>query len=98
MSKIPSPTVELLRTAVTSRAYAEAERLLGIYRGEMQVCWAAAVSPEDRAAIAAGVGDLLEWARVATLAGRAHAQRKLIHLTRTQAYTVCSSRAPSKPS
>ncbi len=55
MSKIPSRTIELLRTAVSSGAHAEAERLLGIYRVEMQAQWAAASSAEQRATIAAEV-------------------------------------------
>jgi hypothetical protein len=93
MSKIPSQTIELLRSAVASGEYAEAERLLGIYRSETQARWAAAVSTEQRAAIAADVNELLEWARTATLAARAHMQRKLIHLTRTQAYAAHSRRA-----
>ena len=83
---MPSPTVELLRSAVSSAAYAEADRLLGIYRGEMEAQWQAAASPQQRAEIAANVRELLEWARTATLAARAHSQRKLIYLTRRRAY------------
>lgn len=81
-----SPTVELLRNAVSSGAYPEAERLLGVYRGEMQAEWEAALSPAQRDAIAAEVGELLEWARVATLAARSHAQHKLVYLSRRRAY------------
>ena len=83
---MPSRTVELLRTAVSSGAYGEADQLLGVYRGEMEANWQAAASPEQRAAIAADVTELLEWARTATLAARSHAQSKLIHLTRRKAY------------
>jgi hypothetical protein len=90
MSKTPSRTIELLRGAVSSGAYAEAERLLGAYRGEMQARWQAAASAEQRAAITAEVNDLLEWARTATLAVRAHTQRKLIHLTCKRAYSTLS--------
>ncbi len=85
-----STTVELLRTAVSSGVYPEAERLLGIYRGEVQACWEAAATPAQRDAIVADVGGLLEWARTATLAGRAHAQRKLIYLSRRKAYAADS--------
>jgi hypothetical protein len=94
MSKTPSRTIELLRTAVSSGAYAEAQSLLGEYRGEMQARWEAATSAEQRDSVAAEVAELLEWARIATLAARAHAQRKLIHLTRATAYTACSRRTP----
>jgi hypothetical protein len=87
---VTSPTVELLRAAVSSGAYAEAERLLGLYRGEMQAEWHAAASSAQRAAIAAEVSELLEWARTATLAARAHAQRKLIYLSRRRAYAAIS--------
>jgi hypothetical protein len=83
---MPSTTVELLRNAVSSGAYTEADRLLGVYRVEMQAGWEAASSAEQRAAIATEVGSLLEWARTATLAARSHAQRKLIHLTHRNAY------------
>jgi len=81
-----SPTVELLRAAVSSGAFAEADRLLGVYRAEMEANWRSAASAEQRAAIAAEVTDLLEWARTATLAARSHTQSKLIHLTRRKAY------------
>ncbi len=83
---MPSRTVELLRAAVASGAFAEADRLLGVYRGEMEANWHAAASPAQRAAIASDVTALLEWARTATLAARSHAQSKLIHLTRRKAY------------
>jgi hypothetical protein len=82
--------VDLLRRAVSSGAYREAERLLGVYRGEVQARWEAAASAEQRDAVAAEVRDLLGWARTATLAGRAHTQRKLIHLTCKKAYTTLS--------
>jgi hypothetical protein len=85
-----SPTVELLRRAVSSGAYQEAERLLGVYRGEMTARWEEAGSAEQRAAVVAEVGDLLGWARTATLASRAHTQRKLIHLTCKKAYSTFS--------
>jgi hypothetical protein len=87
---MPSRTVELLRSAVSSGAYLEAERLLGAYRAEMQANWEASTSAAQRAAIVAEVGELLEWARVATLAARSHAQRKLIHLARRNAYAISS--------
>ena len=85
---MPSPSVKLLQNAVSSGAYPEAERLLGVYRDEMQANWEAAASPGQRAAIAAEVGELLEWARVATLAARSHNQCKLIQLSRRNAYSM----------
>jgi hypothetical protein len=87
---VTSPTVEQLRKAVSTGDYQGAERLLGEFRDEMQARWQAAASAEERTAVAAEVGELLEWARAATLAGRAHAQRKLIHLTCRKAYTLNS--------
>jgi hypothetical protein len=88
MNKLPSRTVELLRRAVSTGAYPEAERLLGDFREEMQTRWQAATSAEQRSAIVGEVNDLLEWARTATLAARAHSQRKLIHFTCRRAYTA----------
>jgi hypothetical protein len=88
MSKTPSPTIERLHSAVSSSAYAEAEQLLGVYRGEVQGRWQAATSAEQREAIVAEVGELHRWVRTATLAARAHTQRKLIHLTCKTAYAA----------
>jgi len=76
----------LIRSAVSSSAFEEAERLLEIYGDEMQAKWKAAVSPGQRAEIAAEVTEVLESARVATLAARSHAQRRLIHLASQRAY------------
>jgi hypothetical protein len=90
MPKDPSPTVELLRGAVSSGDYPEADRLLGDFREQVQMDWVAATSVEQRASIVAEVGGLLEWARTATLAARAHAQRRLIHLACEKAYTASS--------
>jgi hypothetical protein len=90
MNNLKSRTAELLRRSVCSGDYPEAERLLGDYRVEMQAKWEAATSREQRAAVVAEVNDLLEWARTATLAGRAHTQRRLIHLTCKKAYTTLS--------
>ena len=90
MNKSRSRTIELLRRAVSSGAYPEAERLLGDFREEMQARWDSANSAAERATVAAEVGDLLEWARTAALADRAHAQRKLIHLTCKKAYAIHS--------
>ena len=87
MSKTLSPTTDRLRSAVSSGDYLQAERLLGDFRQEMTANWRAAASAEQRAAIVADVSDLLEWARIATLAGRAHSQRKLIQMTCRTAYT-----------
>jgi hypothetical protein len=84
---MPSKTADPLRSAIAGGSYLEAERLLKTYRGEMQANWEAAVSPKQRRAIATEVGDLLEWARSATLAARSHAQGKLIRLSRRTAYT-----------
>jgi hypothetical protein len=90
MNNSKSRTVELLRRAVSSGDYVGAQALLGDFREEMQARWQAATSAAERARIAAEVQDLLEWARTTTLAGRAHAQRKLIHLTCKKAYTASS--------
>ncbi len=95
MNNLQSRTVEPLRSAVSSGAYPEAERLLGGFRAEMQARWMAASSAEERAAIRAEVGDLLAWARTASLAGRSHVQRKLIHLTCKKAYTALAISAES---
>jgi hypothetical protein len=88
MNNLKSRTVELLRRAVSSGDYPGAEGLLGDFRCEMQAKWDAAASADERAAVVAEVGELLDWARTATLAARAHTQRKLIHLTCRKAYTA----------
>jgi hypothetical protein len=67
------------------------ERLLEIYRGEVEVRWKASTSPEERQQMAKDVTVLLAWARQTILAGRAHTQRKLIHLARQSAYVNANS-------
>ena len=79
-------TPELLRSAIESGAYAEAERLLAIYRDEMQAMWEAAGSVALRESVAAEVHHLLAWARSTTLAGRSHMQNKLICISRHASY------------
>jgi hypothetical protein len=88
---MPSKTVDLLRGAVTAGDYREMERLLEVYRGEVEVWWKASTSVDERQAMAREVTALLTWARESILAGRAHAQRKLIHLTRQSAYVSAGS-------
>ena len=88
---MPSKTVDLLRGAVAAGDYREMERLLDVYRAEVEVAWKASTSVDERQTMAKEVTTLLAWARETTLAGRAHAQRKLIHLTRQSAYVSASS-------
>src|SRR5258708_9084111 len=88
-------TADLLRTAVASGAYVEAELLLAMYRSEMQATWEAATSPQQRSAISTEVRDLLRWARSATLAARSHAQSKLIHLSPRSAYAGTAAKMDS---
>jgi len=90
---MPSPTAELLHGAVAAGDYREVERLLDLYRGEVEACWKAATSAEERQQISRDVTVLLGWARQTILAARAHAQRKLIHLTRQSAYVSASSQS-----
>ena len=89
-----SPTaVELFRKAVSAGAFPEAEQLLERYRRDVEVSWEAAASDDQRLTIAKEVSSTLEWARTATLAARAHTQRKLILLRRESAYTpsICEN-------
>jgi len=88
---MPSETVDLLRGAVTAGDYREMERLLEVYRGEVEVSWKASASVDERQAMAKEVTSVLAWARETILAGRAHSQRKLIHLTRQSAYVGAGS-------
>ena len=80
-------TAELLRMAVAAGAYAEAERLLALYRNEIHATWDAASAGEQRDAISTEVNALLQWARNTTLAARSHVQSKLIHLSRRNTYS-----------
>ena len=79
-------TRELLRNAIESGSYAEAEELLAIYRGEMLAAWDAAGLGAQRVAVSAEVHQLLQWARSATLAGRSHIQNKLVCISRRTSY------------
>lgn len=82
-----STAAEAFRSAVSGGAFAEAERLLGAYRREVELSWTAATTVDQRRAIEAEVSALLEWARTTTLSARSHTQRKLILLDRESAYT-----------
>lgn len=73
-------------TAITGSDPGEAERALDQLRSEVEACWYAAASAAERYAIASEITGLLQWARQAILARRAHAQSKLSRLTRQGAY------------
>jgi hypothetical protein len=83
----PTKVVDLFRSAVSAGAFLEAEQLLESYRRDVESSWNAAMSDEQRLAIALEVSETFEWARTATLAARSHTQRKLILLRRESAYT-----------
>jgi hypothetical protein len=86
-----SKTAELLRNAVAAGDYREMDRLLDVYRSEVEARWKESQSAEERCSISTEVTTLLGWARQTILAARAHTQRKLIHLTRQSAYVSSSS-------
>jgi hypothetical protein len=88
---MPSRTVELLRGAFNAGNYREMEALLEVYRDEVEVAWKTSASFEERQRMAKEVTAFLSWARQTILAGRAHAQQKLIHLTRQSAYVSAGS-------
>jgi hypothetical protein len=83
----PRTAVNLFRSAVSAGAFSEAEQLLELYRRQVETCWNAATTDDQRQAIALEVSEIFEWARTATLSARSHAQRKLILLHRESAYT-----------
>ena len=83
----PPKVVDLFRSAVSAGAFPEAEQFLEVYRRDVETSWNAATCDEQRMTIALEVGEVLEWARTATLAARSHTQRKLILLRRESAYT-----------
>jgi len=89
---MPSKTAELLRNAVAAADYREVERLLDVYRGEVEARWKTTTSADERRSISTEVTALLGWARQTILAARAHTQRKLLHLTRQSAYVAAGSR------
>jgi hypothetical protein len=89
------PRVKLssaLRAAVASGAYGEVERLLVLYRREVEQVWHATSEKAERQAIAQEVTSVLQWARHAILAARAHTQSKLIQFHRQHAYGPVGSR------
>lgn len=81
-----------LRAAVAAGAYGEVERLLDVYRREVEQLWHATPEQAQRQAIAREVTSLLRWSRYAILAARAHTQSKLIQFRRQHAYTPGGSR------
>jgi hypothetical protein len=89
-----SNSAELLRSAVQAGDYREIERILEVYRGDVEARWHASASAEERTAISDEVMGLLGWARQTILAARAHSQRKLIHLTRQAVYANAADQHP----
>jgi hypothetical protein len=89
----PTKVSSQIRAAVASGAYGEVERLLEIYRREVEQLWHATPEQAQRQAIAKEVTSLLRWARYAILAARAHTQTKLIQFRRQHAYTPSGSRS-----
>jgi hypothetical protein len=85
-------SADRIREAVSRGAYGELDRLLDVYRHEVEVNWQAATSAEERHMIATEVTAVLAWARASILAARSHAQSKLIHLTRHGAYAASAAR------
>ena len=79
------PTADRLRAAVASGSYGEVDRLLDVYRREVEQEWHAAAA-EERQAIAREVTGVLQWARHTILAARSHTQSKLIQFRRQHAY------------
>jgi|HubBroStandDraft_4_1064222.scaffolds.fasta_scaffold640206_2 hypothetical protein len=83
-------SANLLCAAVNARDYQEVDRLLDVYRSEVEACWKVATTRDEQIAISTEVIGLLQWARSATLAARSHAQGKLIQLSRRSAYARMS--------
>ena len=81
-----APSGERLRAAVLRGAYREVEPILDAFRAEVEARWKAAGSDEERRIIATETTELLRWARQTILAGRSHAQLKLIRYNRERAY------------
>lgn len=81
-----TPVVKAIHDAVAVGNFSEAERLLDPYREQVLVHWRDAKSDSERKTIIADVNGLLDWARLMTLSGRAHAQNKLVLLRRESAY------------
>jgi hypothetical protein len=89
-SKLPAS--KLFRNAIAAGAFFQAEELLECYRHEVEAAWKAAASAAERRTISLEVTAVLEWARLATLVSRSHAQSKLILLNRENAYSPRVSR------
>ena len=85
------PAVEVLRAAILARQWEKAEQLLAEFRAAVEGDWSSAQSDDDIVELQAEVYEILEWARVMTLIGRAQARHKLLRIVRYGAYL----RAPS---
>jgi hypothetical protein len=88
-------TAERIRNAVAAGAYWETDRLLVVFRREVEERWRTA-SAEEQRVISTEVIHLLRWARHSILASRSHTQSKLARLTGRSAY-ACNSARPSNP-
>ena len=88
MANSRASTERRLRAAVKAGAYWELDQLLTVYRREVEAGWKAAESVAARRELAGDVTALLQWARHSILAASAHAQRRLLHLMRQDAYAA----------
>ena len=85
--------ISLLRTAILSRQWKRAERLLPEFRTAVETAWVSLESDEQRRQLQVEVSTILDWARAMTLAGRAQDHDNLLQMARRGAYVETQRRA-----
>ena len=89
-------TSSRLHAAIQAGAWSTAQDLLLVFRREVEECWRAAETQEERQTISKEVTGFLEWARAMTITSRAHAADSLNRLSRRHAYTGLSVESPHR--
>lgn len=81
----PTAAADAFAEAVRRGNFAEADRLLGELRADVERSWAA-LSKAQRQSTAAEILEVLRWARRAAIAGRSQMQSRLARIQRGGAY------------
>ena len=79
-------TSSRLHAAIQAGAWSTAQDLLVVFRREVEECWRAAETQQERQTISREVTGFLEWARAMTITSRTQAAENLRSMSRRSAY------------
>ena len=79
-------TSSRLHAAIQAGAWSTAQDLLLVFRREVEECWRAAQTQQERRAISEDVTGFLQWARAMTITSRTQASDSLQSMSRRNSY------------